>query len=160
MLGDGGSYLVKGLSLGDLRQFPRRLRGGVVGVCFERRLKAAVKLVSSRGSGWVFSLGGKGVPGTGECGGDSFIHMGRGHGAQQLAAHKGQQFLLPPRPARQSLSAQIPSSGQWRGGRSRFLLFSTRPNCGDRSSPVAKGSSGHRPDTRLSAVGSISSVKY
>ena len=41
-----------------------------------------------------------------------------------------------------------------------FLLFSTRPNCGDRSSPAAKESSGHRPDTRLSAVGSISSVKY
>ena len=89
MLGDGGSYLVKGLSLGDLRQFPRRLRGGVVTVCFERRLKAAVKLFPAGGQDGL-SLGGKGVPGTGECGGDSFVHMGRGHGAQQLAAHKGQ----------------------------------------------------------------------
>lgn len=72
MLGDGGSYLVKGLSLGNLRKFPRRLRGGVVGVCFERRLKAAVKLFPARGEDG-FSLSGKGVPGTGECGGDSRI---------------------------------------------------------------------------------------
>ena len=41
-----------------------------------------------------------------------------------------------------------------------FLLFNTRPNCGERSSPAAKGSSGHRPETRLSAVGNILSVKY
>ncbi len=160
MLGDAAVTLSKVCPLGDLRQFPRRLRGGVVGVCFERRLKAAVQALSSRGSGWFFSLGGKGVPGTGECGGDSFIHMGRGHGAQQLAAHKGQQFLFPLGQPVKAVSAQIPSSGQWRGGSLTFLLFSTRPNCGDRSSPVAKGSSGHRPDTRLSAVGSISSVKY
>mgnify|MGYP007014328245 CR=1 FL=1 len=30
-----------------------------------------------------------------------------------------------------------------------FLLFSTRPNCGERSRPAAKGSRGHRPDTML-----------
>ena len=94
MLGDCGSYLVKGLSLGDLQQFPRKLRGGVVGVCFERRLKSAVKLFPAGGQDGL-SLGGKGFPGTGECGGDSLVHMGRGHGAQQLAAHKGQQFLFP-----------------------------------------------------------------
>ena len=41
-----------------------------------------------------------------------------------------------------------------------FLLFSTRPNCGAMSSPAAKESSGHRPDTMLSAVGCISSVRY
>ena len=60
MLGDGGSYLVKGLSLGDLRQFTRRLRGGVVGVCFERRLKSAVKLFPAGGQDGL-SLGGKGA---------------------------------------------------------------------------------------------------
>lgn len=80
MLGDGSSYLVKGLTLGDLRQFPRRLRGGVVGVCFERRLKAAVKLFPAGGQDGL-SLGGKGVPGTGKCGGNSLVHMGRGHSA-------------------------------------------------------------------------------
>ena len=60
MLGDGGSYLIKGLSLGNLGKFPRRLWGGVVGVCFERRLKAAVKLFPAGGQDGL-SLGGKGV---------------------------------------------------------------------------------------------------
>ena len=74
MFGDGSSYLVKGLSLGDLRQFTRKLRGGVVGVCIERRLKAAVKLFPA-GSQDGLSLGGKGVSGTGKCGGDSLVHI-------------------------------------------------------------------------------------
>ena len=41
-----------------------------------------------------------------------------------------------------------------------FLLFSTRPNCGDRSSPAAKESIGHRPDTRLSAVGRFAMISF
>ena len=94
MLGDGDSYLVKGLALGNLGKFPYSSGGGVVGVCFERRLKAAVKLFPAGGE-YGFALGGKGFPGTGECGGDSLIHMGRSHGAQQLTEHKGQQFLFP-----------------------------------------------------------------
>ena len=74
MFGDGGSYLVKGLSLGNFGKFLRRLRGSVVGVCFERRLKAAVKLFPAGGQDGL-SLGGKGVPGTGECSGDSFERL-------------------------------------------------------------------------------------
>ena len=57
MLGDCGSYLVKGLSLGDLQQFPRKLRGDVVGVCFERRLKSAVKLFPAGGQDGLSLMG-------------------------------------------------------------------------------------------------------
>ena len=88
MLGGAGLHLVKGLALGNLRQLPRKLRRVLVGVGLKGSLKAPVNLFPSRRQDG-FALGGKFIPGAGDCGGDGLIHMGRGHGAQQLAADKG-----------------------------------------------------------------------
>ena len=85
--------------------------------------------------------------------------MGRGHGAQQLAAHKGQQFLFP---LGQPVKASLHKFHRRDNGVVVAYLFAVQHPAKLRGQvkPTAKGSNGHRPDTRLSAVGSISSVKY
>ena len=50
--------------------------------------------------------------------------------------------------------------GRMAWGSDTFLLLSTRPTSGGKSSPWAKGSSHSRSDTRCCAVWPISSVRY
>ena len=88
MLGDGSRHVLKGLALGQLRQFPRQLRGVLVVVGLKGSAETAVNLFPARRQDG-FALGDKFFPGAGESGGDGLKHMGRGHGTKQLAAHKG-----------------------------------------------------------------------
>lgn len=94
MLGNGSLHLVKGLALGDLRQFPRQLRRILVGVGLKASTETAVNLFPARRQDG-FALGGKLVSGAGESGGDSLKHMGRCHGTKQFTAHKGEKFFSP-----------------------------------------------------------------
>ena len=84
MLRDGCSHIRKGLALFKLRQLPHGL-GVLVGSGFQRGTETAVNLFPA-GDKNSLALGGKLFPGTGECGGDSLIHIRPGHGTQHLAA--------------------------------------------------------------------------
>ena len=68
MLGDAGLRLVKGLALGDLRQYPRQLRRVLVGIGLKASTETEVNLFPARRQDG-FALGGKLFPGTGESGG-------------------------------------------------------------------------------------------
>ena len=84
MLGDGSGHVCKGLALFKFRQLPYRL-GFLVGVGFQGGTETAVNLFPAGGKDGL-ALGGKLLPCTGDCGGDSLIRIRPGHGAQHFAA--------------------------------------------------------------------------
>ena len=92
MLGNGSGRIVKGLSLGKLRQ-GRFVLGFLVGLSFQRQTETGVNAFPASSQN-CFAFCGKLFAAALKYSGDSFIHMGRRNGAKQLAADKGQQFLF------------------------------------------------------------------
>ena len=158
MLGDRRLHLVKGLALGDLRQLPRQLRRVLVASVLNDALKRR-SISFQPGVRMVLPLAVNSFPAQVNVAVTASNTWGAATAHSSLQHTRDSSFFSPSvSPSKPFCTNSIVGMMAWWS--LTFLLFSTRPNCGAMSRPAAKGSSGHRPDTMLSAAGCISSVRY
>ncbi len=161
MFGDSGLHPgQKSLTLGDLRQFPRRRSGASSSLSVLNDALKRRSISFQPGVRMVLPLAVNSFPGTGECGGDSLVHRA-GHLAHSLQHTRGQQFLFATlgQPSKPFCTNSIVGMMAWWS--LTFCCSAPGQTAGAQVKPAAKGKAAAQAGPRLfPPLARISSVKY